>query len=524
MSKPNHVILDKDKKFSASAIWDYQRDYFDKEGVDAWVKAVPHYVTSNPFLANCYAHVTVRLALDWVRKHPEAKNDPFYVMELGTGCGQLSFYILKKIKQLRQQFDMEDIKICYLMTDFTESNVKFWDKHPALQEFLEDGSLEFAIFNMESDTSLTLKKSGITLSANSIKNPLVLYANYIFDSISNDTFTIKDGNLYASLVSVSTPNENLRNGKPAVLEEISLSYKTADMPENYYEDADFNTVLSEYKQLLKDSNFLFPIAGLRAIKNIKKLCNGKFFMLSTDKGYSYANELEGLDHPYIDFHGSFSLMVNFHAIARYVEQTGGKAIIQSPRAGIKTNIFYNGFELEGFPELSYAVKEHITRLSPGDYFVLHRNIRENFRHCVIDTLGAHMTFTGWDPHIYEKITKQVCEQIVNADRDTIDYFVEHMPDLAGNFYYMPRQYDVLFDIGVLLHTLRKYGDAIGYYKKSQHYFGEKFDSVYNLAICEYNVGQVKEALVNFKHSLTFNPNSDEAKRFIEFIENTEEDV
>lgn len=521
MLKTNQVTLDKDKKFSESALWDYQREYFDREGVDAWVKEVPHYVTSNPFLANCYANMTVRLAQDWAKKHPDAKNHPFYIMELGTGSGQLSFYILKKIKQLRKQLGLQDLNICYIMTDFTESNIKFWDKHPALQEFLQDKALDFAIFNMESDTSLTLKKSGITLSASSIVNPLTLYANYIFDSISNDAFTMKDGQLYASLVSLSTSKENLRGNKPISLEEISLNYKAADMRENYYEDADFNAVLNDYKNYLKDSNFLFPIAGLRAIRNIKKLCNDRMFMISTDKGYSFPEEMEGLDHPYIDFHGSFSLMVNFHAIGKYVEQTGGNAIIQSPRPGIKTNVFYSGFKLEDYPELDFSVYENVKRLSPGDYFVLHRNIRENFRHCVIDTLAAHMTFTGWDPHIYEKITKQVCEQIVNADKDTIDYFVEHMPDLAGNFYYMPRQYDVLFDIGVLLHTLRRYGDAIGYYQKSQHYFGEKFDLLYNLAICEYNIGQVKEALTTFRRSLEFNPNSEEAKRFIEFIENTE---
>lgn len=523
MNKPNQVILDKDKKFSESALWDYQRAYFDREGVDAWVKEVPHYVTSNPFLANCYAHMAVRLAQDWARKHPDAKNHPFYIMELGTGCGQLSFYILKKIKQLKRQFHVEDLNIVYLMTDFTESNVKFWNQHPALQEFIEDKSLDFAIFNMESDTAFTLKKSGITLSENSIVNPLTIYANYIFDSISSDAFTITDGQLHASLVSLSTSKENLRDGKPMVLEDVNLTYHTAEMRENYYDDPDFNVVLNEYKHLLKSSNILFPVAGLRAIKNLKKLCGGKMFMVSSDKGYSYTDELEGLDHPYIDFHGSFSLMVNFHAIARYIEQTGGTAMVQSPRPGIKTNVFYSGFNLDDYPEFSFSVWENVERLSPGDYFVLHRNIRENFRHCVIDTLAAHMAFTDWDPHIYEKITKQVCEQITGADKETVDYFVNHLPNLAGNFYYMPRQYDVLFDIGVLLHTLRKYREAIGYYKKSQQYFGEKFDLVYNLAICEYNSGEVKEALALFKRSLEFNANSEEAKRFIEFIENTEGD-
>jgi len=521
MPKENQVIIDRDKKFSESLLWDFQRAYFDKEGVDAWVKDVPHYVTSNPFLANCYAQMTVRLAQDWAKKYPDAKNHPFYIMELGTGTGQLSFYILKKIKQLKKQLHLEHLNICYLMTDFTESNLKFWEKHPALQEFIDNKTLDFAIFDMEKDSEITLRKAGTKLTAGSIVNPLTIYANYIFDTVASDTFTVKDGHLYASLVSLSTESDNLRNGKPISMEKINLSYKTADIREDYYEDPHFNAVLHEHREILKDSNILFPITGLRTIVNLKKLSNGKIFLVSTDKGYATPAELEDLGHPYVDFHGSFSLMVNFYAIARYFEKSGGKAMMQTPRPGIKTNVFYNGFDMEELPEFAQSVYEHTERLSPGDYFVMHRNIRENFSHAPIESLVGHMAFAHWDPHIYRKITKQICEQAPKADKEVVDYLTNHLPDIAANFYYMPQAYDVQFDLGLLLHTLRRYKDAIPYYENSRHYYGERFDLIYNLAICEYNVGQVKEALDNFKHALTFRPDSAETKQFIEYIENTE---
>lgn len=523
MSKQNPITIDRDKKFSESAIWEFQRAYFDKAGIDAWVREVPHYVTSNPFLANCYAQMTVRLAQDWSKKHPDAKNHPFYIMELGTGTGQLSFYILKKIKQLKKQLQLEHLNICYLMTDFTESNLKFWDKHPALQQFVDEKMLDFAIFDMEKDTEIKLRKAGITLTSGSVVNPLTIYANYIFDTVSSDAFTVKDGEIYASLVSLTTEAENIRDGKPISLEGLKLNYKTADIRENYYENADFNAVLQEYKHLLKDSHILFPIAGLRTIVNLKKLSDGKIFLVSSDKGYSLPSELEDLGYPYIDFHGSFSLMVNFHAIGRYFEHSGGKAMIQTPRAGIKTNVFLNGFDTADLPEFALSLYENIERLSPGDYFVLHRNIRENFSHAPIESLAGHMAFAHWDPHIYRKLTKQICEQIPKADKETVDYFTRHMPDIASNFFYMPQAYDVLFDIALLFHTLRRYADAIPYYEKSGHYFGERFDLVYNLAICEYNIGHVKKALEGFKHALTFKPESEETKRFIEYIENTEGD-
>lgn len=519
MSKSDQLILEQNKKFSESSLWAMQREYFDREGIDAWVKEVPHYVTSNPFLANCYAHMSVRLAQDWVKKHPEAKQHPFYILELGTGSGQLSYYVLKKIRDLKKQLGMEDINIIYVMTDFTESNVKFWTSHPALKPFVDAKVLDFALFDMEKDTTVKLKNSGVTLSPGSVTNPITLYANYIFDTVSHDAFTVQNNEIYASLVNLTTDHENMRNGKPIKLDGINIDYTKVKINENYYDDPKINAVLNPYKHLLKDSNILLPIAGLRAIANLRRLSNNKIFLISTDKGYSTTEELEGLDHPYIDFHGSFSMMVNFHAIGKYFEELGGKAIIQTQRPGVKTNVFYSGFEIEDYPEFAFSVWENVERLSPGDYFILHRNISENFKICKIDTLASHMAFTDWDPHIYEKLTKQVCEQITRAEKHTIDYFVKHMPNLADNFFYMPRTYDVLFDIGVLLHTLRHFKEAIPYYEQSQHYFGEKFDLVYNIAICKYYSGQVDEALDLFKHSLDFNPDSDRAKKFIEFIEN-----
>lgn len=518
MSTNDAVILEQNKKFSESSLWAMQREYFDREGIDAWVKEVPHYVTSNPFIANCYANMVVRLAQDWSRRNPDAKNHPFYILELGTGAGVLSYYVLKKIRSLKKQLGLEDLQIIYVMTDFTESNVKFWNTHPALQPFLEEKVLDFALFDMEKDTQLTLKKSGVVLKPGSVVNPISVFANYIFDTVSHDAFTIKDGQTLASLINLSTSHDNYKNGKVQRMDQIDIHYTTAPLGDNYYDNPAYNKVLSLYKDLLTESNILFPIAGLRAVSNLRRLSNDKLFLISTDKGYSQVEELEGLDHPYIDFHGSFSMMVNFHAIGKYFEETGGKAVIQKPRAGVKTNVFYSGFDLKDYPELDFAVYENVQRISPGDYFILHRNISENFRHSNIDTLAAHMAFTDWDPHIYEKLNKQVCEQITRAEKHTVDYFVRHMPDMAANFFYMPRTYDVLFDIGVFLHTLRLFKEAIPYYEQSQKFFGEKFDLVYNLGICKYYSGDSEGALKLFKASLEYNPDSERAQKFIEFIE------
>lgn len=518
MRSTSSVVIEQDKKFSESCLWELQREYFHSEGIDAWVNQVPFYVTSNPFLANCYADTVVRLAKDWVKHNPDAINHPFYIMELGTGSGRLSYYVMKKIVKLARQFQLEDIKFRYIMTDFTESNLQYWESHPALQPFLESGMLDFGIFNMEEDSVINLRRSGVTLSEGSMKNPLTVFANYIFDTVSHDAFTVANGQVKASLVSLTTQYDNMKGGKPIDWEKVVISHKAEEIPQHYYDDDDFNAVIHQYNNLLTDSHILIPIAGLRTIRNLRKLCNDKMLLLSTDKGYSHVEELDHLDHPHLAFHGSFSMMVNFHAIAKYFEHIGGTAYLQTLRTGIKTEAFCLGLDLSKYTELSFALYEHIERLSPADYFILHRNISENFQHCILNTLAAHMAFTDWDPHIYQKLSKQIVEQITSAESVTVEYLTSHMPNLAENFYYLPKSYDVMFDIGILFHTLRRYGNAAIYYKLSEKHFGEQFGLAYNIALCLYNTGELPEALTYFRRALKLDPKSKETKDWIDFIE------
>jgi hypothetical protein len=48
-----------------------------------------------------------------------------------------------------------------------------------------------------------------------------------------------------------------------------------------------------------------------------------------DKAYGHEEELTGLRDPHVAIHGSFSFMVNFHAVKVYVANRGGFAL-QTP--------------------------------------------------------------------------------------------------------------------------------------------------------------------------------------------------
>ena len=81
-------------------------------------------------------------------------------------------------------------RIKYVMTDFTENNFKHWKEHPALKEYVESGIIDFTIFDATSDSEMTLYHSKVTLKPNSVKNPIVVVANYLFDTLHHDLFQV----------------------------------------------------------------------------------------------------------------------------------------------------------------------------------------------------------------------------------------------------------------------------------------------------------------------------------------------
>ena len=512
------VVIEKHKRFSQSALWRMQREYFDKEGINAWVNQVPFYITSNPFIANCYAELVVAFICDWTNKHPDAKNHPFYIMELGTGSGRFSYYFVKTLTQLLQKMQLHDIKICYVMSDFTKNNMAYWEKHPALKPFIDKGIMDFAIYDMEAERPITLVRSNIRLNPEVLVNPLTVFANYIFDTVSHDSFAVHEGKLYELLLTLSTDEKNMENNRPVDMEKISVDYSVDEIKGSYYGDPHLDSILDEYKKSLTESSFLFPIGSFHAIKFLKKLANNKLFIISTDKGYSTVESLDHLGHPSISFHGSFSMMVNFHAMGNYFKNSGGDYFLQTPRRGIKTSVFASELNLRDMPLTWIAIEKYVEGYSPSDYFTLHRRMSDSFQECSLDTIASHMQMAGWDPHIYLKLSNRVTSLIDGSDSDTITFMAHNMSKMAENYYYMPKTECIFFEIGVFFHAIKRYDEAVKYYEMAQPFVGEQFGLYYNMALCQHHLTRNAAALENFKRAFALDNTSKETEEWISFLE------
>lgn len=515
------VLLEENKRLSESCLWRIQREYFDQQGIHAWVNQVPFYITTNPFIAHSYAQVIFNFIRDWLVQHPEAKAHPFYILELGTGSGRFSFYFLKTLISLLDTYQLTDIRFCYVMSDVTRTNIKYYESHHALQPYIEKGLIDFAIYNMEVEKPITLLRQNIHLDQKVLQNPLSVVANYIFDTVSHDAFAVHEKKIYELMYSVKTDTSNLKDNRPVNLEKLQTEYRLREITTDYYPDPALNKVLELYKKEIKQSAFPVPIGSIHAINYLSKLANNKLFIVASDKGYTSIKSLDHHGDSSLSFHSCFSLMVNFHLIAEFFKNSGGDCFLQSPRKGLKTAVFCMGIKLNELPQTRWAVQEYIEGFSPADYFTVHRRVSDSFQECNLDMIASYMQLARWDPHMYLKIKSRVISLVNEAEPDVIEFMSQHMAVLASNFYQMPQVECILFEIAVFFHAIKNYAEALRYYEQSLPYVGEQFSLRYNIALCQQHVGKKQEALANFKRALELNKDSKETVEWISYLEKSE---
>jgi len=207
-----YYILDESLPFSQSSLWDSVRHFYSEKGPAAWQEGlVPSHITSNCFIANNYASLLLSFMYDSKnsRKNEDEVDEPVYIFEIGAGHGKFGYLVIKKI--LEQQANSPELygelKFVYVMTDFAFSNIKFWHNHPKLKEFVAMGLMDFALFDCEHDTDVTLFHSQRKISFKSLKNDVVVIGNYIFDSLRCEHFRLREGILEEGLITVVVPNE-----------------------------------------------------------------------------------------------------------------------------------------------------------------------------------------------------------------------------------------------------------------------------------------------------------------------------
>jgi tetratricopeptide (TPR) repeat protein len=528
------IILEEGKSLSQSILWKLQRNFFEGQGIEAWRQGtVPHYITSNPFIANAYAKVVFGFIRDCTGVTGDTTNDSFppldasqslYIIELGSGSGRFAYHFLRNFLDIYRHSVLKGIRCTYVMTDYSERNVEFWREHQSLKPLMQEGVLDFSLFDVERDEVLKLTESGDILAPGTVKSPIVVIANYFFDSIPQDAFFVQGGKLQEGLVTVSSYQQEPDLDDPEILSRVEISYDRNPVGPDYYKNPDWNEILEYYEKRLDDTAFLFPCAALRCIENLSNLSDGRLLLISGDKGYSREEDLLCRGEPEITRHGSFSMMVNYDAIGKYILKHGGQPL-QTTHRHTHLNIatFLLGSHPGGYTETQQAYRQAIENYGPDDFYALKKAIEHGYDSWTLEQLLAYIRLSGFDAKITLACYPALMDRIENASEPEKQELHQVIQWVWEVYYPLAEDQDLPSHLGVLLYEMGYYAEALVLFTRSAELYGPDAMVSYSMGLCHYGLRQMEAALECVNEALTLDPDFEDAKTLRIKIEETIKD-
>ena len=381
-----------------------------------------------------------------------------------------------------------ELSICYVLTDFTERNLDFW-RHQKVFDTITALEFDFALFDLENPKNPQLFKQKRELT--NLANPAILIGNYIFDSVRQNYYAMEHGALVEKRIDTLAPHQDYDQKHKKLLSLNAAKIEAHSAPYVWQEsEPPEETYLHFYETHLSTGLFSLPLGGFKALDYFQSLCPQGLMLISSDKGYNTLTEIEGRKTLELISHGSFSLDVNFHALGLYFELSGGNAFLQSYRDGIKTNVFLT--KPTATPLLEQTIEEVCENFSPADYFYYHRRFRnDDFQ---AKSALSQFNLGRHDPYVFSLFVDKICSSLKTShNKALVEAYLELIPKFYMHIYPLPAGTDYYFDLGLLLHTLEYYEAALPYFEESLKIYGEKFASLYNLGVCLYMAGKVKES-------------------------------
>ena len=286
---------------------------------------VPAAVTGNAFVGDTFAAAVEAWLLD--QRDAVDVREPLYVLELGAGTGMFSHLFVTAIARRCANGTFPHPRVVLVLCDQSEMRFDAWAETNVLAKHVRAGAIDFATLSVDERGTfepIVLKYTGASLAAP--VNPLVVVANYFFDSIPTDAFRVRRGKLFEARTRF------VRISDAPGFEGFQNEEQIVEVGAARYGDALLDGVLAGYARDFAEASVLMPIAGIRVVNALQKLSVGRLLLLGLDKGITTRGRVEGwFDQPFVAHSGVFSYLVNFDAMRRWFEAKGGFAICARAR-------------------------------------------------------------------------------------------------------------------------------------------------------------------------------------------------
>jgi|GEM_PF-1760574 len=485
-------------RFSESPIWQKQRAFFENAGAEAWRQGiVPHYVTSNPIMANAYVEMLVAFWQDNLANGSLNVNAPLYVLELGAGSGVFSHAILAQLIKRLEKSPLKKCKPVLIISDFVQANLDFAKQHPKLKTYIEKGCVDFALLDAERDESFQLQINKTHIAKGSLHNPLAAIANYVFDGLTQDLVCVHYGKVFDGYMAIQENQQDTALSETLVNEPV-YDWRPLDQPAQYYDEE----LIEHYLRYLDSNPVLIPTGAIQSIELLKQYSRFPLLILSTDRGLSTFKQLRQQVEPGFASHGSFSLPVNYHALSWLTEKQGGLAMVCQRRdEGLAISaLLYGKNTSESFHQSEQAFHCAVEQFNPDDAYNLKRAMESVGQHLSAEQMLAQLRLSRWDYRILDLFFESLLEHILYLQPDERMQWQEAIQETWHHYYPLGDKVEPSYQMGTLAIQLRLWGVGKNcFHACLDDHTHLNIDneikglSYFNLALCCYQLGDINKA-------------------------------
>ncbi len=500
--KASHV-LERGVPLSRSRLWDLERAFYERQGMRAWSQGqVPSAITSNPIIASAYAEVIVAFLRDCDAAGHLDRSRRVHVLELGSGSGRLAYGIIRRLRQLLAATKaLRDQPVTFVLTDFEEAKLEQLAAHPRLQEPMASGWLDFAVVDAADPGEVrTWRSKELVADA-----PLVVVANYVFDSLPADVYAIRGGVVHEVGLTITADAPELERDDSTALSRMRLSWDPVDAPAPAAGRPALDSVLDRYAEVLDTTMVMLPTAALACLDQMATAAGAPTLALVADKGYAHLRDLVGLGAPVmVPDGGSFSMMVNFDAVARVVRAGGGIALLPPYQA---QHLVVGAFVL-GELEATETARRYADVLGEGGPDDIH-GVRGAMQ-AIGGTLNLRQALsllrtTRWDTKTFIELFPTLFELAAAAPSQLRSDLAVAVQRVWDEWFPIGEPVDVALFIGILLSRIGRHREALVLFAASHELMGSTPEAHFGAARAHHGLRELDEALKEVREALALQP-------------------
>jgi tetratricopeptide (TPR) repeat protein len=244
---------------------------------------------------------------------------------------------------------------------------------------------------------------------------------------------------------------------------------------------------------------------MRCIQALERLSGGRMLLVTADRGYHREAALLHRDEPDLTVHGSFSLPVNYHAIAGYVARRGGRALLPAHHhEALVVAAFLFGEEAEPI-DLLDAWSRAVDAFGPDDFFAVKKAAEKQFGELTAAQMLAVLRLAGGDSKLLLDCFGHVLERAKSAPAELQQDFARLCDEIWDLHYHLGEERDLAFHLGLLLQEMGYCPEALRYLEHSVELYGPAPVTSYITARCYHGLRQMEPALVHVERALAAEP-------------------